>query len=65
MDDYFSNLIASLLAFLPTLLAALVVLIIGWGASVLLVATCSDATLDDRMARMLQGGEDPGRRVSG
>ncbi len=63
MNVYLQQLAATLGAFLPNLLAALVILVVGWIIAMLLSsavrALLRRTTLDDRVANMLSGSESP------
>jgi hypothetical protein len=63
MNAYLQGLAAQLGAFLPNLLAALVILIVGWIIAIVVSAAVRAllrrTTLDDRLARMLSGSESP------
>jgi hypothetical protein len=67
MDTYFGQLIANLLAYLPTLLAALAVLVIGWLialiVSSLVRGLLKRITLDDRIANMIRGEQAGPERI--
>jgi hypothetical protein len=61
MPNSLSALLASLVAFLPTLLAAILVLVIGWIVALvisrLFEALLKRTNLDNRIAGMLRGGQ--------
>jgi hypothetical protein len=61
MDVYFNQLFADLGNYLPNLLAAVAVLIVGWLLALILSSVVrrllDRVTLDDRIAGMLRGGE--------
>ncbi|MFM8322353.1 MAG: mechanosensitive ion channel family protein, partial [Chloroflexota bacterium] len=63
MDGYFGNLAAQLGAFLPSLLAALAIFIVGWIVALLaskaIGGLLQRTSIDDRIANMLSGSENP------
>ncbi|HEX2981495.1 MAG TPA: mechanosensitive ion channel [Anaerolineaceae bacterium] len=60
MPDSLSQLAANVIAFLPTLLAAILILVVGWIVAALVSRLVANllhrTTLDDRIARSLRGG---------
>jgi hypothetical protein len=60
MDNFFQNLGLTVAGFLPSLLAGIVILVVGWLVATLLSRLVANllhrTTLDDRVAGMLQGG---------
>src|SRR5512146_273355 len=61
MPNSITAILATLVAFLPTLLAAILVLVVGWLIALIISRLVEGllrrTTLDDRIARMLHGGQ--------
>jgi hypothetical protein len=70
MNEYFNQWFADLINYLPTLLAAIAVLIVGWLLAAIIAAVVRRVldriSLDDRLAGMVRGGEQtPAERIRG
>lgn len=70
MEEFFSNLGESLGTYLPSLLAALAILVVGWLIALLLSSVVRNllrrTTLDERVSNMISGGAvegEPPRRI--